>query len=123
MTDSSNWRERNPDVLSYDQVTGCDTNIREKKEELMTKDADGKEKSYTPPRYSYEYDFCMTLYLRSPYFDHVFFELISNVKEEPPALGFLVPNWHSDAYKKAEAELKEAEEFIRGLNAPAENPQ
>ena len=111
------WRSLNrlPDVLDYDQVTGCDTEIRESKTEMMTKDADGKDVSYSPPRYENDIDFNMTLYLNSPYFDQVTFTLIPNIHEETPEHGHVPSYWHDAAYRVAKKELEEAEAFIRSL--------
>lgn len=50
------WRNTNPDVLDFSQVTGCDTEIRETKTELHWTDSDGEEHDYEPPRYDIDYD-------------------------------------------------------------------
>ena len=44
------WRNTNPDVLDFSQVTGCDTEIRETKTELHWTDSDGEKHDYEPPR-------------------------------------------------------------------------
>ncbi len=70
--------EENPDVLDYDQVTGCDLDIEERREEIMreVKRGDKVEKvSYNPPRYLYEYDFYMEIRVRHPYFSDMRFRL------------------------------------------------
>ena len=41
--------EENPDVLAFSDVTGCDLDIDESREELKKETADGKEISYNPP--------------------------------------------------------------------------
>lgn len=54
----------NPDVFDLSDVTGCTWRCREQKTEHKQKDAEGKEISYTPPRYTYRYDFLVDLRLR-----------------------------------------------------------
>ena len=70
----SDWRSTNPDVLDYSKLTGCTTRITEDKDEITTKDAEGKEVSFMPPRYRYTYDFKAVLNVSNPYFDEMRFE-------------------------------------------------
>lgn len=44
VSSSSQWRNENPDVINFSQVTGCQTEIREFKTELKGKDSEGKER-------------------------------------------------------------------------------
>ena len=75
VTSASNLAEANPDILDYAQVTGCDIEIDEDRDEMKRKDADGKMVSYNPPRYEYAYDFYATIYVNHPYFDDMRFKL------------------------------------------------
>ena len=75
VTAASDLAEANPDILSYDQVTGCDMDIEEDRSELKRKDADGHMVSYNPPRYEYAYDFYISVYVNAPYFDTLRFKL------------------------------------------------
>ncbi len=70
--------EENPDVLDYAQVTGCDLDIEEDRDELKKEGPDGKEVSYNPPRYEYSYDFYITIRVNHPYFDEMRFKLNSS---------------------------------------------
>ena len=81
VTNSSKVMEANPDVLDYSQVTGCDLDIDESRSELTRRDKDGKEISYTPPRYEYSYDFYITIHVNHPYFDEMRFRLNSSSVE------------------------------------------
>lgn len=65
----------NPDVLEYSQVTGCDLDIEESRNEETFTDKDGKTASYNPPRYKYSYDFYMVIRVNHPYFDEMRFRL------------------------------------------------
>ena len=51
VTSASKLSEANPDVFDYDQITSCDLDISESRNELKRKDAEGKSVSYNPPRY------------------------------------------------------------------------
>ena len=78
VTSASNLAEANPDILSYSQVTGCDFEIEEDRDELKRTDSDGRSVSYNPPRYEYSYDFYITVYVNTPYFDDMRFKLNSS---------------------------------------------
>ena len=68
---NKNWRDDNPDVISYSQVTGCDVEVDESRDEITYKNKEGEEKSYNPPRYKYFYDFDLTIYVNAPYFSEL----------------------------------------------------
>ena len=74
----SNWRDRNPDVIDLSQVDAVNTDVREHKSEIYRKTPDGKNESYNPKRYSYEYEFRVELQINSPYFSEIEFELTKN---------------------------------------------
>lgn len=75
---TGNINTENPDVLDYSQVTGCDLDIEENQHEEMRKDNEGKSVSYNPPRYTYSYDFYVTIRVNHPYFDEMRFKLNSS---------------------------------------------
>ena len=75
VTNARNFRDANPDVLDFSQVTGCDLDIQEERTEETREDADGNDVSYNPPRYFYAYDFYMTIHVNHPYFDEMEFKL------------------------------------------------
>ena len=77
VSSSRRWQEDNPDVLDFSQVTGCNTDIRETRQEITLRDKDGNEKSYNPPRYEHDYDFWITIHVNHPYFDEIRFRLNS----------------------------------------------
>ena len=68
---TSDLVKENPDVVSISAVTGCFLDIDEKKTEIMRENADGTKVSYTPRRYSYEYDFYIRVTVNHPYFDEI----------------------------------------------------
>ena len=78
VTSASNLLEANPDVLKFEDVTGCDLDIDERKVEQKMKNAEGKEVSYNPPRYKYEYNMSVVIYVNNPYFDDMRFQINSS---------------------------------------------
>ena len=70
-----NLAEANPDILDFSQVTGCQLEIDEDRDEAKTKDKEGRLVSYNPPRYTYSYDFNMVINVNHPYFDSIEFRL------------------------------------------------
>ncbi|MGI6076893.1 MAG: DUF4428 domain-containing protein [Fastidiosipilaceae bacterium] len=75
VTSSSRWREENPDVIPFSQVTNCSKEIRESKTEIKRKGKDGKEISYNPPRYDIDYDFYITINVNLPWFEEIQFKI------------------------------------------------
>ena len=84
VTTASNWRDENPDLISFSQVTGVDTDIHENKTEIYYKDDEGKSKSYNPRRYEYDYEFNVTILVDSPWFDKIELELSSGNRPDSP---------------------------------------
>ncbi|MBQ9662513.1 MAG: DUF4428 domain-containing protein [Oscillospiraceae bacterium] len=75
VTSASNLETANPDVLDYSQVTGCDLDIDESRNELKQTNDEGKEVSFTPPRYEYSYNFFVSIHVNHPYFDKIRYNL------------------------------------------------
>ena len=71
VTSSGNWRGSNPDVIDFNQVTGCDIEVKERRTELKQEDEEGKKVSYDPPRYDIDYEVWVTIYVNSPWFDEI----------------------------------------------------
>lgn len=84
VTTASNWRDENPDLISFSQVTGVDTDIHENKTEIFYSDEEGKRRSYSPRRYEYEYEFNVTIMVDSPWFDKIELELSSGNRPDSP---------------------------------------
>ncbi len=72
---TSDVRKENPDVVSLSQVTGCDLDVKEHRYEEKTRNEEGKEVSFNPPRYRYTYDFYLVIRVNHPYFDDMRFRL------------------------------------------------
>lgn len=106
VTSSDNWKSENPDVVNISQVTSCNTNIYEYKTELKFKDKDYNDVSFSPKRYDIEYDFYMTVYVDSPWFDSMGFAL--NDKR--------IYMYGSGEYRIVEQQSKEIEEILTRKN-------
>ena len=78
VTSARNLAEANPDVLDFSDVTGCNIDINEDKDEIKRETESGEEVSYVPPRYTYSYDFDVVINVRNPYFDEIRFSLNSS---------------------------------------------
>lgn len=74
-SEPNNWSDRNPDVLAFSQITGCDYEVKETKTEIKRTDAEGNEVSYNPPRYDIDYDFYITVYVSHPYVGQIEFRV------------------------------------------------
>ncbi|MBQ8539620.1 MAG: DUF4428 domain-containing protein [Ruminococcus sp.] len=102
----SNWRDKNPDLIEFSQVMSCDLDIKEHRQELYTKDAQGNNRSYTPPRYKIEYEFEMHIGVNSPYFSEVIFDLTDYVhRPDSP---------YTDMYRQYEAQANEIKMILTG---------
>ena len=80
---SRNFRNGNPDVLDFSQVTGCDLEVDESRDEVTYEDKDGHSVSYNPPRYDYEYDFYIHLRVNHRWFDEMKFRINSSSVRVP----------------------------------------
>ena len=83
VTSARSLKDANPDVMDFSQVSGCRVDVDERKSELKREDKDGKEVSYNPPRYTYEYDFYVVINVNTPYFDTIRFKLNAKDIESP----------------------------------------
>jgi hypothetical protein len=88
VAEGKNFREDNPDVLSFTQVTGCDLDVEEDQDEITYTNSQGEEESYRPPRYRYRYDFYMVIRVDHPYFDTMRFRLNKSTVEGAQTSGY-----------------------------------
>ena len=71
VTSAKDIQAENPDVMSFSDITGCTVDTDESRYEEKTKDDDGNQVSYDPPRYRYSYSFQVILNVNNPYFDEI----------------------------------------------------
>lgn len=92
VTSASKWRDGNPDVLSFADVTGCVFEVKENKRDVTPeppKPREGEDRPTPPPIrpqdriYEYDYDFYMTINVNNPYFDEIHFQVNdSDIKQQ-----------------------------------------
>ncbi len=75
VTRTTDWRSHNPDIIDLSQLDDVEIEVEEHKDEIYTKDAEGKRISYNPKKYEIEYEFTINLVINSPYFSNISFEL------------------------------------------------
>jgi len=107
VTSSRKYKEGNPDILEFAQVTGCVMDIDEDKDEITRKNAEGKEESFNPPRYKYSYDFYIIITVNHPWFDEIKFRVNSSSIE----------GRGSTEYRDTEGQAKELCETLQNLQA------
>ena len=105
VTTAVNWQDENPDLISFSQVTGVNTDIRENKTEIYYKDDEGKNKSYNPRRYEYNYEFNVTILVDSPWFDKIELELSSGKRPD---------NRQTDLYHQYEEQMYTLCDILNG---------
>ena len=74
VTDASDYKAANPDIISFKDVMSCVTDIEVRNEEMKQRDPEGKMISYNPPRYKQHHNFYIKMQIRNnPYFDDIRF--------------------------------------------------
>lgn len=120
VTSSSSWRGENPDVIAFEQVTGCDVDIREHREEIKKDGEDGKKVSYDPPRFDTDYEIWVTIHINSPWFDEISFKTHGNRLEERGSSEYITAINAATEIREA---LTAAREEVRAAVAAASAPK
>ena len=107
VTSASNWRNANPDLISFSQVTGVNTDIQENKTEIYYEDEEGNSKSYNPRRYECDYEFNVTILVDSPWFDKIELELSDGNRPDSP---------YTDLYRHYEEQMHTLSDILRGVH-------
>ena len=110
VTTATNWQDENPDLISFSQVTGVDTDIRENKKEIYYKDDEGKSRSYSPRRYEYDYEFNVKILVDSPWFDKIELELSSGNRPDSP---------YTSLYRQYEEQMHTLYDILTGSQSHA----
>ena len=117
VTRNSRWRDANPDVMDFSQVTGCDTEIRETRSELTWKDDEGHSQSYDPPRYDIDYDVYVTIHVNSPYFNEIAFKVNDYRIEERNSVEYREAERQAQQIREALTQLRETVDFLYSTGA------
>lgn len=105
------WKGENPDLISFKQVKNVQSNVEERRSEIFFKDSEGNNKSYSPPRYEYEYSFIIKIFVDSPWFDEIKVELNGTPGPDSP---------YSPEYRDCEYQVKEITELF--MSKPTSKP-
>jgi hypothetical protein len=104
---SRNYKNENPDVMTTTQVTGCQLEIKESRNEIKREGTDGNQISYNPPRYDIDYDFYITIHVNSPWFSEIEFKVNESRVEER----------HSAQYQNAERQANELKDALTQVHS------
>ncbi len=115
VTSDSNWRDSNPDIIDFSQVTSVNTDIEEHRNEIYYKDNEGNDQSYNPRRYEYDYEFTVKIIVDSPWFSEIEFELSENSRRPD--------SQYSPQYRDLEMMQNELVAVLTGLQAPTSYAQ
>lgn len=119
VTSASRWRDANPDVIDFSQVTGCDSEIRETRTELYRENSEGERESYDPPRYDVDYDVYLTIHVNSPYFDEITFKANDCRIEERYSIEFREAERQANEIREALTSMRErVREEVNAAKAP-----
>ena len=108
VTSRSNWMDANPDLISLSQVTACNTDIKENKDEIYRETEDGRRESYNPPRYEYSYEFNVQILVNSPWFNEIELELSEGSRPD---------SRYTDLYREYERRMYELNAALTGRSA------
>ena len=79
VTDRSDYKAVNPDIISFKDVVSCVTDVSVRDEEMKQRNSEGQMVSYHPPRYKHHHDFFIKMEIRNnPYFDEIKFRINSS---------------------------------------------
>lgn len=107
VTSRSNWRDDNPDLISLSQVTACNTDIQENRDEIYQETEDGNSVSYNPPRYEYSYEFKVQILVDSPWFSEINLELSDGNRPDSK---------YTEQYREYERQMYELNNAMTGRN-------
>ncbi len=130
IADGKNFKENNPDVLDFSQVTGVDLDTRHTRSEEKRQTPGGDYVSYNPPRYTHSYDFDVIIHVNHPYFEEMRFQLNNHTVriEDSGRRGLFSSNGptdHPDYLEYAEMghEIKQALTEARQMSRKAAAPK
>ena len=79
VTNRSDYKAVNPDIISFKDVVSCVTDVDERHEEIKQRNSEGQMVSYRPPRYKHHHDFYIRMEIRNnPYFHEIKFRINSS---------------------------------------------
>ena len=107
VTASRKYKDENPDLIEFNQVSGCTLDIDENKTEIKREGADGKQVSYNPPRYSSKYDFYIAINVSHPWCDQIRFKVNTGTIEGRTSI----------EYRDTKRQANEMHEILQNLHS------
>lgn len=101
VTNQTNWRDANPDVIDFSQVIDVQTEVTEHRTEEYHRDREGNKVSFNPPRYRYSYEFETTILVDSPWFNRIRFELTGTRPDRTESEEYRYYEQQADALRTA----------------------
>ena len=101
------WRDANPDILDFSQVTGCNVDVRENRNEMYKEGPDGTQVSYDPPRYNVSNEIYITISVNAPYFDEIEFRVNDGLIEGQGTAEFRASKEQADEIREALTAVRE----------------
>jgi protein-arginine kinase activator protein McsA len=117
VTKESKWREANPDILKFSQVTGCDIDIKENKDEIYDRDSAGNQVSFNPRQFSYKYSFGIVIHVNHKYFSEMKFDVNNTLLVEKD--GDPRKTAHSTDYEECRKTAEAIKEAVLGIHQEA----
>ena len=119
VTTSGRWKNENPDVVNFSQVTGCQTEIREVRTEIKMKNSEGNMVSYRPPRFDLDYNFYIKIHVNSPYFNEIEFQINGSKVDQRGSVEFREFERQANEIKEALTKVRQdVRDNIAAASAP-----
>ena len=123
--------EENPDIILFQDVVTCVTDIRSRCSEIKEKNSSGEWVSKSPRQFKYSYSFYIVMSIRNmPYFDQIKFcvDSCTVFVTEAAGLGMRYANHSSDPtldhrYRRCMVTCQEIEQLVAAGKNAAEQPQ
>ena len=100
VTELTDWRSGNPDIISFSQVINVETEVRDNKGKIIPRDSADYDESYNPRLYKHCRTYIVTIFVNSPWFAKIELELNKGKYSENS-----LTSLHDDYLKKI-SELK-----------------
>lgn len=110
ISSSTCWQETNPDVLSFSQITGFDTEVRETRTEFYGTITEREAGGRHPPSQQTSYELYLTIRVNAPFFHEISFKVND----------YLIEDRNSIEFREAEREANEIRTILTELKVQAQ---
>lgn len=113
------YKDKNPDILSFNQFTGCSILVDEDRNEIMQELQDGTSRSYNPPRYEFSYDVFIVINVNHPWFSEIRYRVNRNSIVGKDSYEYSSTMMEAEDVKKMLQEMqKDVRERVVSANKP-----